>query len=54
MQDFKTKLQELSQQKTKKQQAEEIKQAKKDKNIVAITAAMPSGTGLDIFQKAYL
>ncbi len=30
-----------------------IKQAKKDKNIVAITAAMPSGTGLDIFQKAY-
>tara|TARA_X000000950_G_scaffold289171_1_gene410440 strand:+ start:2241 stop:4163 length:1923 start_codon:yes stop_codon:yes gene_type:complete len=30
-----------------------IKQAKKDKSIVAITAAMPSGTGLDSFQKAY-
>ncbi len=30
-----------------------IKQAKKDKTIVAITAAMPSGTGLDHFQKAY-
>jgi 1-deoxy-D-xylulose-5-phosphate synthase len=26
-----------------------INEAKKDKNIVAITAAMPSGTGLDIF-----
>ncbi len=30
-----------------------IKQAKKDKSIVAITAAMPSGTGLDLFQKTY-
>ena len=30
-----------------------IKQAKKDKSIVAITAAMPSGTGLDHFQKAH-
>ncbi len=30
-----------------------IKQAKKDKSIVAITAAMPSGTGLDLFQKVY-
>jgi 1-deoxy-D-xylulose-5-phosphate synthase len=30
-----------------------IKQAKKDKTIVAITAAMPSGTGLDIFQKEF-
>ena len=30
-----------------------IKQAKKDKTIVAITAAMPSGTGLDHFQKVY-
>ncbi len=30
-----------------------IKQAKKDKSIVAITAAMPSGTGLDHFQKVY-
>ena len=30
-----------------------IKQAKKDKSIVAITAAMPSGTGLDIFQKEF-
>ena len=30
-----------------------IKQAKKDKSIVAITAAMPSGTGLDLFQKAH-
>ena len=25
----------------------------KDKNIVAITAAMPSGTGLDIFEKEF-
>ncbi len=30
-----------------------IKQAKKDKSIVAITAAMPSGTGIDLFQKAH-
>jgi len=30
------------------------KLAKIDKNIVAITAAMPSGTGLDIFQKEFL
>ena len=30
-----------------------IGQAKKDKSIVAITAAMPSGTGLDLFQKAF-
>ena len=30
-----------------------IGQAKKDKTIVAITAAMPSGTGLDLFQKAF-
>jgi 1-deoxy-D-xylulose-5-phosphate synthase len=30
-----------------------IKQAKKDKSIVAITAAMPSGTGLDLFQKEH-
>ncbi len=30
-----------------------IKLAKKDKSIVAITAAMPSGTGLDHFQKAH-
>ncbi len=30
-----------------------VKQAKKDKSIVAVTAAMPSGTGLDIFQKAH-
>ena len=30
-----------------------IKLAKKDKNIVAITAAMPSGTGLDIFEKEF-
>ena len=28
-----------------------IKLAKKIKNIVAITAAMPSGTGLDIFER---
>ena len=28
-----------------------IKHAKKDKNIVAITAAMPSGTGLDILKE---
>ncbi len=30
-----------------------VKQARKDKSIVAVTAAMPSGTGLDIFQKAH-
>ena len=30
-----------------------IKHAKKDKNIVAVTAAMPSGTGLDLFQKEF-
>jgi 1-deoxy-D-xylulose-5-phosphate synthase len=30
-----------------------IKEAKKDDRIVAITAAMPSGTGLDIFAKEF-
>ena len=30
-----------------------VKQAQADSKIVAITAAMPSGTGLDIFQKAF-
>ena len=30
-----------------------IKEAKKDPKIVAITAAMPSGTGLDLFGKAF-
>ncbi|OYX94106.1 MAG: 1-deoxy-D-xylulose-5-phosphate synthase, partial [Caulobacter sp. 35-67-4] len=30
-----------------------VKQAERDSKIVAITAAMPSGTGLDIFQKAF-
>ena len=30
-----------------------ISQAKKDKKIVAVTAAMPSGTGLDLFGKAF-
>jgi 1-deoxy-D-xylulose-5-phosphate synthase len=30
-----------------------IKQAKQDERIVAITAAMPSGTGLDLFEKAF-
>ncbi|WP_051335377.1 1-deoxy-D-xylulose-5-phosphate synthase [Methylocapsa acidiphila] len=30
-----------------------VKAAQKDDKIVAITAAMPSGTGLDIFQKAF-
>ncbi len=30
-----------------------IKEAKKDDKIVAITAAMPSGTGLDLFQKEF-
>ncbi|KSB88782.1 1-deoxy-D-xylulose-5-phosphate synthase [Caulobacter vibrioides] len=30
-----------------------VKQAARDDKIVAITAAMPSGTGLDIFEKAY-
>jgi 1-deoxy-D-xylulose-5-phosphate synthase len=30
-----------------------IKEAAKDKKVVAITAAMPSGTGLDLFQKTY-
>ena len=30
-----------------------LKFAKKDKKVIAITAAMPSGTGLDKFQKLY-
>ena len=30
-----------------------VKAAEKDDKIVAITAAMPSGTGLDIFQKSF-
>jgi 1-deoxy-D-xylulose-5-phosphate synthase len=30
-----------------------IAEAKKDSSIVAITAAMPSGTGVDLFQKAF-
>jgi 1-deoxy-D-xylulose-5-phosphate synthase len=30
-----------------------IAEAKKDSTIVAITAAMPSGTGVDLFQKAF-
>jgi 1-deoxy-D-xylulose-5-phosphate synthase len=30
-----------------------IKEAKKDDQIVAITAAMPSGTGIDLFGKAF-
>ncbi|MEZ0282078.1 1-deoxy-D-xylulose-5-phosphate synthase [Methyloceanibacter sp.] len=30
-----------------------VKEATKDKRIVAITAAMPSGTGIDIFGKAF-
>jgi 1-deoxy-D-xylulose-5-phosphate synthase len=30
-----------------------VKEAKKDDRIVAITAAMPSGTGIDIFAKAF-
>ncbi len=30
-----------------------VKEAKKDDRIIAITAAMPSGTGVDIFQKAF-
>ena len=30
-----------------------IAEAKKDPTIVAITAAMPSGTGIDLFQKAF-
>jgi 1-deoxy-D-xylulose-5-phosphate synthase len=30
-----------------------IKEAKKDEKIVAITAAMPSGTGLDLFQQKF-
>src|SRR5437660_11885718 len=30
-----------------------VKEAEKDKKIVAITAAMPSGTGIDIFCKAF-
>ena len=30
-----------------------IKEARKDSRIVAITAAMPSGTGVDIFNKAF-
>ncbi len=30
-----------------------IEEAKKDSRIVAITAAMPSGTGVDLFEKAF-
>ena len=30
-----------------------IAEAKKDARIVAITAAMPSGTGVDLFEKAF-
>jgi 1-deoxy-D-xylulose-5-phosphate synthase len=30
-----------------------VKEARKDDRIVAITAAMPSGTGLDLFQKEF-
>ncbi len=30
-----------------------VKEAEKDDRVVAITAAMPSGTGVDIFQKAF-
>ena len=30
-----------------------VKEAARDEDIVAITAAMPSGTGLDVFAKAY-
>ena len=30
-----------------------IKEARKDDKIVAITAAMPSGTGLDMFEKSF-
>ena len=30
-----------------------VKEAQKDEKIVAITAAMPSGTGVDVFQKAF-
>jgi len=30
-----------------------VKEAQKDDKIIAITAAMPSGTGLDIFQKSF-
>jgi 1-deoxy-D-xylulose-5-phosphate synthase len=30
-----------------------IKEARKDERIVAVTAAMPSGTGLDLFQKEF-
>jgi 1-deoxy-D-xylulose-5-phosphate synthase len=30
-----------------------IKEARKDDKIIAITAAMPSGTGLDLFQKEF-
>lgn len=30
-----------------------VKEAAKDEKIVAITAAMPSGTGVDVFERAY-
>ena len=30
-----------------------IAEAEKDERIVAITAAMPSGTGLDLFEKKF-
>src|SRR5438552_423230 len=38
---------------TKVYAASLIKEARKDDKIVAITAAMPSGTGLDLFQKEF-
>src|SRR5262249_52698374 len=30
-----------------------IKEARKDKRVIGITAAMPSGTGIDLFQKEF-
>jgi len=53
--DIKTGLQNKSKDKTYTNVVSDtlLKIAKKDKKIVAITAAMPSGTGLDKFQELY-
>ncbi len=53
--DVKTGIQKKSKEKTYTNVVSDtlLKIAKKNKNVVAITAAMPSGTGLDKFQELY-
>ena len=53
--DIKTGIQNKSKDKTYKNVVSDtlIKMGRKDKKVVAITAAMPSGTGLDKFQNIY-